>query len=251
MPYTFSFALLAEETTGLPDYPGRALHGLFYQWLALGDYDLATEVHDNNGSRPFTVGLLSGSNGQARLRFTVLDDDLWPALKQGMAKTPTVEILNQPLTLPQSGPAVYEQSYPDLVANVHSDRHIGLRFHSPTSFHSGGMHVPLPEPRLLFQSWLLRWNDFAPEDHQINIALLDIVEAHVAVSRYTLRTRMVDWGRNRKVVGFVGEARFYVLRAHKIGEEWLRKLNILADYAPFCGTGHKTTQGLGLTERIR
>jgi len=251
MPYAFTLALNPEEAHALPQYPGRALHGLFYQWLALGDYTLATGVHETSGARPFTVALLAGRNGQGSLRFTVLDDDLWPALEQGIAKTPTVEVLNRPLTLPEAGPRVYRQTYADLATNADGDKRIGLRFHSPTSFRSGGMHVPLPEPRLLFQSWLLRWNDFAPEEHQINIALLDIVEAHVAISRYSLRTRMVDWGRNRKVIGFVGEAQFYVLRAHKIGKDWLRKLNILADYAPFCGTGHKTTQGLGQTERVR
>jgi CRISPR-associated endoribonuclease Cas6 len=251
MPYAFTLALNPNEAQALPQYPGRALHGLFYQWLALGDYTLATDVHDDDGARPFTVAYLSRNNGHGRLRFTVLYDELWPALEQGLAKTPTVEVLNQPLTLPESGPRVYQKTYAALVDDAELDKRIALRFHSPTSFRSGGMHVPLPEPRRVFQSWLLRWNDFAPEEHKINIAILYIVEAHVAVSRYNLRTRLADWGRNRKVVGFVGEVQFYVLRAHKIGEDWLRKLNVLADYAPFCGTGHKTTQGLGQTERVR
>jgi len=251
VPYAFTLPLNPKEAAHLPDYPGRALHGLFYQWLALGNYTLATDVHDDGGARPFTVARLGGHNGGGRLRFTVLDDALWPALKQGIAKTPTVELLNRPLTLPASGPRVYRQRYAELATQAEDTKRIALRFHSPTSFRSGGMHVPLPEPRRVFQSWLLRWNDFAPEAYQINVALLDIVEAHVAVSRYNLRTRLVDWGRNRKVVGFVGEAQFYVLRAHKIGADWLRKLNTLADYAPFCGTGHKTTQGLGQTERVR
>jgi CRISPR-associated endoribonuclease Cas6 len=251
MPYAFTLPLDPTEAQHLPDYPGRALHGLFYQWLALGDYTLATDVHDEPGARPFTVARLAGPNGGGRLRFTVLNDDLWPAVEQGIAKTPTVEILNRSLTLPDAGPRFYRQTYADLATHAEDNRRIALRFHSPTSFRSGGMHVPLPEPRMVFQSWLLRWNEFAPEERQINIALLDIVEAHVAISRYNLHTRMVNWGRNRKVIGFVGEVQFYVLRAHKIGGDWLRKLNILADYAPFCGTGHKTTQGLGQTERIR
>jgi CRISPR/Cas system endoribonuclease Cas6 (RAMP superfamily) len=62
---------------------------------------------------------------------------------------------------------------------------------------------------------------------------------------------MVDLGRNRKAVGFVGDVQYNVIRAGKIGDEWLRRLNLLADYAAFCGTGHKTAHGMGWTERRR
>ena len=49
MPYTLTFPLHPEEAAALPLYPGRALHALFYPWLALGDYALSTQVHDSNG----------------------------------------------------------------------------------------------------------------------------------------------------------------------------------------------------------
>jgi CRISPR-associated endoribonuclease Cas6 len=81
------------------------------------------------------------------------------------------------------------------------------------------------------------------------VALLDVVAAHVGVGRYELRTEMVDLGEERKVVGFVGMVQYNVLRAGMIGEEWVRRLNVLADYAAFCGTGHKTAQGMGQTRR--
>jgi CRISPR-associated endoribonuclease Cas6 len=111
------------------------------------------------------------------------------------------------------------------------------------------MHYPLPDPLLVYQSWLGRWNEFAPPEQRINVALLDIVTAHVAVGRYDLRTEMADLGRNRLMVGFVGRVQYTVVRAHQIGDEWLRKLNLLADYAEFCGAGHKTAQGMGQTQR--
>jgi len=249
MPYALTFPLNSDETDGLPAYPGRALHALFYQWLALGDYAVSTEVHESDGPRPFTTSPLFRLDGRPTIRFTLLDDDLWPVLSQGIAKTPTVEVLDQPLALPADGPQVEHSSYADLAANGQLDRRIRLRFLSPTSFRSHGMHYPLPDPVLVYQSWLTQWNTFAPEDLRINVALLDIVAAHVAVGRYELRTRLVDLGTNWKVVGFVGSVKFNVLQARKIGEEWLQRLNLLADYAVFCGTGHKTTQGLGQTQR--
>ncbi len=250
MPYSLTFPLKPDEADGLPRYPGRALHGLFYQWLALGDYAVSTAVHDQEGPRPFTTSPLYYVNGRPRVRFTLLDDDLWPVLSDGIAKTPTVEVLNQPLTLPQSGPRVHHCRYADLASDGGTERRIRLDFLSPASFRSQGMHYPLPDPVLVYQSWLTQWNAFAPDDLCINVALLDIVTAHVAVGRYDLRTELVDLGTNWKIVGFVGGVKFNILQARKIGSDWLRRLNLLADYAAFCGTGHKTAQGLGQTKRV-
>jgi len=250
MPHTISFLLNSAEATTLPPYPGRAFHALFYQWLALGNYTLSTEIHDDDSPRPFTVASLHRVDGRLMLRFTLLEDGLWPALSAGIAHTPTVEVMGRPLVLPADGPQMHHRSYTDLAAEARTETRIRLRFLSPTSFRSREMHFPLPDPILVYQSWLNRWNEFAPQEHRINIALLDIVAAHVAVGRYNLRTEMVDLGRNRKVVGFVGTVQYNIIRAGKIGAEWLRKLNLLTDYAPFCGTGHKTTQGMGQTKRI-
>jgi CRISPR-associated endoribonuclease Cas6 len=250
MPTALTFPLQPEQARALPPYPGRAFHALFYQWLALGDYSLATGVHDDEGPRSFTVSPLYRVDGQPTVYLTLLDDILWPALSRGIALTPTVEVLNRPLTLPPAGPQVEQRSYADLAAEARADTRIQLRFLSPTSFRSREMHYPLPDPIIVYQSWLNRWNEFAPEGIRINVALLDVVSAHVAVGRYDLRTEMVDLGKNRNVVGFVGHVQYNVIRAAKIGDEWLRKLNLLADYAAFCGTGHKTTQGMGQTQRI-
>ena len=250
MPYALTFPIRPDEAKALPPYPGRALHALFYQWLALGDYSLSTRVHDQDGPRPFTVSPLYRVDGQPTLRLTLLDDTLWPALSQGISLTPTVEVMGRPLTLPVDGPQVQHRPYADLVANAGAETRIRLRFLSPTSFRSHEMHYPLPDPSLVYQSWLNRWNEFAPNEARINVALLDIVAAHVAVGRYDLRTEMVDLGGNRKVVGFVGTVQYNVIRAGMIGGEWLQRLNLLADYAAFCGTGHKTAQGMGQTRRI-
>ena len=251
MPYTLTFPLNPDQARALPPYPGRALHALFYQWLALGDYAVSTEVHESDGPRPFTTSPLYRVNGRPTIRFTLLDDDLWPVLSEGIDKTPTVEVLDQPLALPAHGPQVEHGSYDELTANGQLDRRIRLRFLSPTSFRSHGMHYPLPDPVLVYQSWLTQWNTFALEELRINVALLDIVAAHVAVGRHDLRTQLVDLGTNWKIVGFVGSVKYNVLRAHKIGDEWLQRLNLLANYAAFCGTGHKTAHGMGQTKRIR
>lgn len=251
MPTILTLPLDPAQAAELPPYPGRALHALFYQWLALGDYALSVQTHADDGPRPFTVGPLLRYNGQPLLRFTVLEDALWPALQRGIALTPAVVVLNRPLTLPANGPQVQQQAYAELVAQAGTETRFTFRFRSPTSFRSREMHFPLPDPRLVFQSWLLRWNEFALPHQQLNVALLDIVEAHLAIGRYEMRTELVDLGENKKAIGFVGMIQYNVLRAHRLGAEWVSALNLLADYAPYCGTGHKTAQGMGQTERLK
>ena len=219
MPYNLTFPLSPAEAAALPPYPGRAIHALFYQWLALGDYSLSTRVHDSDGPRPFTISPIYRVDGRPVLRLTLLEDGLWPALSDGICRTPTVEVMGRPLALSPASPQVEHRSYADLVAGATAETRIRLRFFSPTSFRSREMHFPLPDPPLVYQSWLARWNTFAPEEIRINVALLDLVAAHVAVGRYELRTAMVDLGGNRKVVGFVGSVQFNVVRARMIGEE--------------------------------
>ena len=111
------------------------------------------------------------------------------------------------------------------------------------------MHYPLPDPHALFQSYLNRWNAFAPPSLQITVGLSDVVDAHVALARHRIQTELVDFGRGR-LVGFVGDVNFQVLQPRRLGGDILGTLNALTDYAYFCGTGHKTTVGMGQTRRV-
>jgi CRISPR-associated endoribonuclease Cas6 len=240
----------AEQAAALPPYPGRALHALFYQWLAAGDPALATRMHAEDGPRPFTVGLVYRARQAAALRCTLLDDALWPVLARGIAGSDEDEsLVGHPLTLPEGGPQVRRQrTYAALLADASTETRFHLRFRTPTCFRTRGMDYPLPDPLLVFQSWLNHWNTFAPPPQRINVALLDLVAAHVAVGRYGGHTEMVKFGDRQRMVGFVGTVRYVVVRHWKLEEAWLRKLNALADYAPYCGTGCRTTQGMGQTE---
>jgi CRISPR-associated endoribonuclease Cas6 len=251
MPVAVVIPLEIPKARELPEYSGRALHALFYQWLAIGDYSLSLQVHDHQGICPFTVSPILRKAQDWKVRFTVLKDELWPVLKTGIESTARVELLRQPVNVKTDRLGVSQRTYSEILTTANPVQSMKFKFHSPTSFRSRGMHVPLPEPRRAFQSWLLRWNEFAPPEDRIDMSVLDLVENHVAVSAYNLHTRVADLGSNRKIIGFFGQVTFTVPEAGAIAATSLRALDALADYAQFCGTGHKTTQGLGLTERIR
>jgi CRISPR-associated endoribonuclease Cas6 len=249
MPYAITLPLVADSDASFPTTPHRALQASFYAWLQQGDPDLAGYVHELPGLKPFTVTPLSRRDGQPCYHFTLLDDALWPPLEAALSDGAQVEIVNQRWPVAEDGQQMEHCSYANLAANAKAETRLTFRFLSPTSFRSQDMHYPLPDPVMAFQSWLLRWNAFAPQDLRLNVNTLDLVAAHVAISRFRLETRAVTFDRYTQI-GFVGTVSYRIIKRRLLGHDLIRRLNVLADYAPFCGTGHKTTQGMGQTRRL-
>ena len=258
MPYSLTITLQSVDPARPAPHPyGRALHGIFYTWLRRGDPAGAAAVHDQDGPRPFTVSPLWQPTGEPErfvFRLTLLDDTLLAPLAAGLAWSREVLVEQHPCVVVLVDGQPYRvdpqtRSYEDLLRAARPEPTVGLRFTSPTTFRSRDMHYPLPDPVLVFTSYLTRWNVFAPPAAQVNVSLLDAVTCHVALSRYQLRTAAADFGRYQQI-GFVGEAYYRVLRPHDLGAMVLRQWNALADYAAFCGTGHHTAQGLGQTMRL-
>jgi CRISPR-associated endoribonuclease Cas6 len=249
MPYAITLPLITDSDASFPTAPHRALQASFYTWLQQGDPDLAGCVHQLPGPKPFTVTPLSRHNGHPCYHFTLLDDALWPPLEAALGNGAQVEIVNQRWPVASAGRQTEHCSYADLAANARAETSLTFRFLSPTSFRSQDMHYPLPDPVLAFQSWLSRWNAFAPQDLRLNVNTLDLVVAHVAIARFRLETRAVTFDRYTQI-GFVGTVTYQVIKSRLLGCDLIRRLNALADYAPFCGTGHKTTQGMGQTQRL-
>lgn len=139
-------------------------------------------------------------------------------------------------------------SYSDLImraARQGEQRRIALRFLSPTSFRNGDVDLPLPLPRLVFQSYFKRFCEFYPVEF--------LPEFEDLVERYTGIGRM-DWVRTEAIktkrivlAGFTGDVTFQI--DQNAPADLVRQMNLLADFAFFCGTGRKTSIGLGQTVR--
>jgi CRISPR-associated endoribonuclease Cas6 len=250
MPYHITLPLDADPNAPYPAIPHRALSGTLYAWLRAADPGLAVRVHDLPGQKPFTVAPLHRRDDVLYYTCTLLDDTLWPPMQAALEEGATVQIANDRWPVAPSGWSVTHRSYPELVVSSGTETRFAFRFCSPTSFRSQDMHYPLPDPVRAFQSWLLRWNAFAPEQLRLNVNTLDLVSAHVAIGRHRIETRAIEFDRFTQV-GFVGHVTYQVIKRRRLSDDLLRRLNILADYAPFCGTGHKTTQGMGHTQRLR
>ena len=133
-----------------------------------------------------------------------------------------------------------ELSAPYLLAKLTPPRRITFQFASPTSFKSGGMHIPLPLPELVFNSLLERWNAYAPvlfppETRRYAAECL-------ALSRYRLSSRSIPVKSLGMRVGGVGEATYISLNYDRY---WMSLISVLARFAMFSGVGAGASMGLG------
>lgn len=250
MPYAIEVSLrvarVLEREGGVPE---RALHALFYRWLEAAEPRLANFVHDQADPKPFTVSpLIEDGDEQFHFRVTLLEDQYWEYVQSGMRTERTLR-MGQKILAMTGEPQVEHRSYADLAQSADPQWAVILRFESPMSFKSHEMHYPLPDPTLVFASYRARWNAFAPEPLHVADEWLEWLTNNVAASRFDMRTRAVNFDRHQQI-GCVGVIQYEVMHRGPQAVSQRAPLNALADYAYFCGTGHKTTQGLGQTRRL-
>jgi CRISPR-associated endoribonuclease Cas6 len=264
--------LRAAQPAAIPATQGRALQAAFLRWVQEADTCQAQRLHDENGLKPYTVSNLFGApvnrRGEMLLvagqevwwRVTSLSTELTTLLEQ--AVLPELQAGKQPLVVGEQTfevLAVYTQAQEHpwacrsdyaalaqqhLLQGRNPPLRLSVEFASPTTMHSHGMHVPFPLPELALGSWLQRWNAHAPLS--LPEEARTFAREGLALSRYRLHTRPVRFGE-RLYIGFVGQCTFQALLDDLY---WLRLIHLLAAFSFYCGTGQKTTIGLGQTRPI-
>ena len=280
MPISTVIYLIPPEDVTLRPTMGHHAHAAFLSLLRTGNPDKAAEIHATSKQKPFTVSPLIGK-GERRgdflhiragtecwLRFTFLDDALFvhfgsafltqdfPSIRLGEATFQLSRLVASGTEAKDwSGAKVYE----DLIESAGTDTRLRVRFHSPTAFRElsprGQKTRNQPHIDLVrcYQSWVNKWNAFAPIqiDKQ---PLLDFIANYSLATRLELKTQMLDFGRH-KAIGFVGGCTYEFCEdwdgegQKRSSVEMVGYANLLADFAFYCGTGYKTTMGMGQTRR--
>jgi CRISPR-associated endoribonuclease Cas6 len=285
MPYSLVLHCVSANGALRPeDLQGQKALALFLeQLIQKQDAVVAARLHAPKNAKPFTTAILPWSATtdhkhrslsaeephEVKIRLTLLDDVLYPLVSQfflqNLSRIPLLRLGQTPLlvsrvlTTPESGePWAGFARFEELLARVaDSETSWNMHFATPTSFKAGDADLPLPIPRLCFQSWLHRWDEHAPmpffPDKAARHAFLsEIVAGQVSVTYSHLRlvqqSLYFDGTRTREQ-GFVGMCRFAV-RAAKVPPQHRKILATLARYSFFTGTGRKTTMGMGMTRRI-
>ncbi|GAB4396851.1 MAG: CRISPR-associated endoribonuclease Cas6 [Anaerolineales bacterium] len=251
-----------------PRWLGRAAHALLLKIIQENDRALAERLHAESDLRPFTASSLwqmrTGAaeaagfpRDAAFLRFTafhqapaqILAEAVQPAGSLAPGKTVELDFIPfqilKTYTQPQEHGWAAQSDYaelsaPYLLAKHNPPRRIRLQLASPTAFKSGGKHIPLPLPELVFGSLLEKWNAFAP------VALPDETRRYAAecltITQHRLRSELVYLKEGSTRSGTQGEVTFTSLNYDRY---WMSLIHTLAKFALFSGVGISASMGMG------
>ena len=236
------------------------LHAWFLQQIQSFDPDLSAYLHNGQSEKAFSISGLSGqfvshrqtlqlqSDATYRWRVNALSKAVAQGLLVWLRQLPdTIEIKDAPLTIESVGLVQSATTYAKLLKAAKADAgSVSLSFVSPTSFRRKGQHLPLPWPANVFHSYLRRWNHFARKSVD-QATFIDWIDDHVVIQRHHLSSVKVAAGKQGSVTGFMGSVTYDLGRSAADNLEFQTLFYALVRLAPFCGTGHKTTFGLGET----
>jgi CRISPR-associated endoribonuclease Cas6 len=257
--------LRSQHTASLYPQYAIGLHAWFLDQVRQHDPELSAYLHDGQSEKPFTVSGLQGieiaPGGTPQLdaqrtynwTITVLSQPLVDWLRDWLQAPPiAIELRGVPLQIvdwgltdrtPTHPPTIYQQL---LEMPLPKSPAIALSFQSPTSFRRHGHHFPLPAPVNLFHSYLRRWNDFSGIEYDQE-DFLDWIDESVIIRRHHLQSVKTVAGKRGSVTGFTGAIDLALTRAALEEPDYVALFMALGNLAPYCGTGHKTTFGLGQT----
>lgn len=256
-----TISLIPKRDADLHSAYSAGLHAWFLHQIEESDPKLSKQLHDDAHEKAFTISGLNGqfiSSGQ-RLCLEANTAYAWTitVLSQPLAKWCAKWVKSPPADV-ELGQDVFPISQIDLTLasttyakltklQVPTKPTLLLSFASPTSFRSKGHHLPLPIPRNLFHSYLRRWNDLSERSPIEMTPFLDWVEQMVIIQRCQVRSLKVAAGKRGSVTGFVGAIELGLAKSAFDAPEFVQLFYTLGHFAPYCGTGHKTTFGLGQT----
>lgn len=274
--------LRSNQTTPLPAQYTTGLHAWFLDQVRQSDPELSASLHDNQTDKAFTLSELQGNFliQSDRLHLQATQTYRWQitALSKTVAQwlahwgqnlPPEIQIYNLTLTIQTTEitqpPTTYKKLWQNaetlLQAKQQGQKNyklnqdtftlqppsVQLSFLSPTSFRRKGQHFPLPLPVNLFHSYLRRWNYFAHLEFDPDL-FLEWIDESLLIHRFQLESTQVLAGKRGAVTGFTGTVEYRISSKATADALYEQLFFALAQLAPYCGTGHKTTFGLGQTQ---
>ena len=277
MPISAVIYLSPSEDVTLRAAMGIHAHDVLLTLLHIANPKQAEELNARSETkRPFTVSPLIAKGTRIRnllhlqagteceFRFTLLNDSLFkyfepvfftdplPAVPLGQAN---FQINHVRTTASETDGWGGIASYHQLIDTPRTETQMQIHFDSPTSIPRGqGKHhetsINLP---WFYRSWIYKWNTFAPMWIQQD-KLLEFVENRAGMTAVDFKNGTLYF-RTRQITGLVGTCtyKFFMEEVFPDPDDlnMLRLANLLADYAFYCGTGYKTTTGMGQTRRER
>jgi CRISPR-associated endoribonuclease Cas6 len=245
-----------QDSTLLSNYT-YWLHAWFLDQIRQIDPLLSAELHNNQTEKAFTLSGFLGATAQNNRTITFSAANIYHCQITALRKTLCVALKNwqlpRTITLQNNTFQIVHQqtnfpatTYKTLWDSTNLDDELNLSFLSATAFHKNGNHMPLPIPENLFHSYLRRWNIFSEYQFDPEEFLIWVREG-VVLLRHNIRSNKVQPGKQGSVTGFTGSIQLGITNAALCQVDFSHLAHALVAAAPYFGTGHKVTFGLGQT----
>lgn len=260
------YRVQAKENGSIPVANGKLLHGAVFNMLNEQSPELANNVHKNIRFKNFTLSPLNFLNldqdeeelfsfkvkaGQlAEICVTAFSDELINAFvnipegyifKIGQTSFELKNVFTEP---DQHGEAVMltKDEFMDSMP-PRTPEFVTLQYVSPATFRLDASDYPFPEPRRVWGTLALKWNQLdMPEP--VDVAQCKDVAEQVVPWKWNGKTERLKFNKNIAVTGFVGK---FTYSLHNLNEEQRKIFYRLACFAEFAGVGRMTAQGMGQT----
>ena len=275
MPISTLLSLIPETDVTLRPTMGHHAHAAFLAILRKNNPEIAEKLHAQSAQKPFTVSPLIAkaekhdnrlhisAGTECKLRFTFLDDELFthfgkafltltmPPIRLGEAVFQVRQMVSHATEERSWGKS---ETYAELVQSAKTDTQMSFRFYSPTAFR--GMTPRGQKTRKeanldlirCYQSWVNKWNAFSPIKLD-RAEILTFVREYIQLTSVATETKKLNFPKHTEF-GWIGTCAFIFYPEDSLDPELLRVVNCLAAFAFYCGTGYKTTMGMGQTRRI-
>ena len=229
MPISTLISLIPETDVTLRPTMGHHAHAAFLAIMRKSNPEIAEKLHAQSAQKPFTVSPLIAeakkrdnllhirAGTDCKLRFTFLDDELFEHFGKAfftsnMSPIRLGEAIFQVKQLVSH--ATEERSwsgnatYAELVQSAKTDTRMCFRFYSPTAFRKmtprgqKTRNETYLDLLRCYQSWINKWNAFAPVKFD-KTDLLAFIEEHVQVM--TIKTKITGpqlWKAYRSRMGW-------------------------------------------------
>ncbi len=257
--------LRAVQDGKLDRFSGKAVHGFWLAHWRQVSPRFSQQLHDTKPCSPYTLsplmdlpkpqnGVVEVTTGaKAWFRVATLTDELSKRLYgEWLFRLPeTIRIAGIPWQVdrgsleevPKTWMAQVDQKElaDQFLLAREPESQWFFRFLTPTAFHAEAGHFPIPLPVPLVRSWMRRWEAFGPvclpEEFPRNIS------RGLVVASYDLKSVLIQDAK-RKQVGGEG---WITLKATSLSVGERALMDLLSVYSFWAGSGHHTTQGMGMT----
>lgn len=239
---------LAEIEVKLPE--GQILNqslGSVFQGALIREIspEWASSMHEQK-VRPYSQ-YLTVEDGKPLWRIAVLTEDAFDHIMVPVMKLSSLHLEQRNCDISLSNfhilkTGTFKELEEQFWGNSEKIHHIEMNFLTSTSFKTHGTYAIFPEPALLFNTLIRKWNAYSDGSVLGEAHMGEHLAECMEITDYRLHTHPYSL-EGRRIRAFRGSIRLGLFK----NDVTPRMASMLSSFAEFAGTGMKTAMGMGGT----